>query len=290
MLNPFNPPHPIFWLICPTHQLKNMINALFSSKPGGTKSFLMDGVTFGWSSIIKMFERECERINSGSTRMVPKLKEVHVIRDAWTKLNVTPAKIMQQENVLTELFSYLHDNPNQSLSDGTKAVLSYLESCSKIFENGFLSHSKITDINCDTMKSINEGYKFFTRWLDQIRCQDSSFDLKVNTQTKFLAWQTFDLLRIDIYGFNMFCKHFLKKHPGYFVSPLRVSGSAVETLFSQFKYSSGGKLDAANYGYSRAVSLVKQVTSTHHSGKDYRDGQLHINNLPLTKKVYNKKD
>ena len=61
-------------------------------------------------------------------------------------------------------------------------------------------------------------------------------------------------------------------------------------LFSQFKYSSGGKLDAANYCYSRAVSLVKQVTSKHHSGKEYRDGQLHIDNVPLTKKVYNKKD
>lgn len=51
-----------------------------------------DGVTFGWSSISKMFERECERVNSGSTRMVPKL---NVTCDAWTKLNVTPAKIMQ---------------------------------------------------------------------------------------------------------------------------------------------------------------------------------------------------
>ena len=27
--------------------------------------------------------------------MVPKLKEIHVLRDSWTKLNVTPAKIMQ---------------------------------------------------------------------------------------------------------------------------------------------------------------------------------------------------
>ena len=68
---------------------------LFSSKPGGTKSFVLDGITFGWSSIIKMFDRECETISSGSTRMVPKLKEIHIIRDAWTELNVTPAKIMQ---------------------------------------------------------------------------------------------------------------------------------------------------------------------------------------------------
>ena len=54
-----------------------MINALFSSKPGGTKSFVLDGVSFGWSAIVSMYERECTRVSSGLTRMVP---EIHVIR------------------------------------------------------------------------------------------------------------------------------------------------------------------------------------------------------------------
>lgn len=72
-----------------------MINALFSSRPSGTKNFILDGVYFGWNAIISMYERECKRVSIGLTRMVPKLKEVHVIRDSWTKLNVTPAKIMQ---------------------------------------------------------------------------------------------------------------------------------------------------------------------------------------------------
>lgn len=72
-----------------------MVNALFSSKENGTKSFELDGVHFGWKSISAMYERECSRVRNESTRMVPKLKEIHIIRDAWTKLNVTPAKIMQ---------------------------------------------------------------------------------------------------------------------------------------------------------------------------------------------------
>ncbi len=72
-----------------------MVNALFSSKQGGTKNFVLDGVRFGWKSIISLYERECNRVQRGLTRMVPKLKEIHVIRDSWTKLNVTPAKIMQ---------------------------------------------------------------------------------------------------------------------------------------------------------------------------------------------------
>ena len=72
-----------------------MINALFSSRAGGTKSFVLDGVLFEWDTIVSMYKRECDRVSNGLTRMVPKMKEVFIIRDAWTKLNVTPAKIMQ---------------------------------------------------------------------------------------------------------------------------------------------------------------------------------------------------
>ena len=34
-------------------------------------------------------------MDNGLARMVPKLRETHIIRDSWTKLNVKPAKIMQ---------------------------------------------------------------------------------------------------------------------------------------------------------------------------------------------------
>ena len=53
--------------------------------------------------------------------------------------------------------------------------------------------------------------------------------------------------------------------------------------------SASGKLDAANYSYSRAVCLVKQVSASHHSVKEYRDGQLDITDLCMTKKIYNRK-
>lgn len=42
-----------------------------------------------------MYARECKRMQSGLARTVPKLRETHIIRDSWTKLNVAPAKIMQ---------------------------------------------------------------------------------------------------------------------------------------------------------------------------------------------------
>ena len=74
-----------------------MINALFSSKIGGTKQFQggKENSSFGWTTIIDMYQQEVNRTRQQQTRMVPSLKEVHALRDAWTKLNVSPAKIMQ---------------------------------------------------------------------------------------------------------------------------------------------------------------------------------------------------
>ena len=72
-----------------------MINALHSSRDSGKKAFQHNGTTFGWKYVYKMWTRECTRREKGLARMVPKLREIHIIRDAWTKLNVAPAKIMQ---------------------------------------------------------------------------------------------------------------------------------------------------------------------------------------------------
>lgn len=84
-----------------------------------------------------------------------------------------------------------------------------------------------------------------------------------------------------------FCDDFLSQHPKHFVSPLRASGSAIETLFSQYKYSAGGKLDSSNYATARASCLVKSAISGHHSGKGYRDEQLDTAVPQLVKKKYN---
>ena len=85
----------IMWSIMYLKQLKNMVNALYSSRVSGTKEFQLEGNTFGWQSIVELYSRECERRNKSAARSVPRLREVHVIRDSWTKLNVHPAKIMQ---------------------------------------------------------------------------------------------------------------------------------------------------------------------------------------------------
>ena len=48
----------VYVFICPSHQLKKLIAALYSFQSNGSKSFLFDGTKFGWHAIIDMFNRE----------------------------------------------------------------------------------------------------------------------------------------------------------------------------------------------------------------------------------------
>lgn len=79
-----------------------------------------------------------------------------------------------------------------------------------------------------------------------------------------------------MYGFEGFCTDFLKRHPGYCIYPIRMNGSAVESLFSQLKYTTGGNLMATNYASARAVILTKGSISARKRGDDYRDAPLYI--------------
>jgi len=97
-VNPYDPLSHIYWLICPSHQvnkwllvclitkivfqLKNMINALFSSRSGGARMLFKNCQEFGWQAISDMYARECARRDDGHARMVPKLKEAYILRDS----------------------------------------------------------------------------------------------------------------------------------------------------------------------------------------------------------------
>ena len=75
-----------------------MVAALYQSRPrkdGGTRSFSHQGVEFGWSVIEDMYQREVERKKISQCARIPKLKPNHIYRDAWTRLNVLPSKVMQ---------------------------------------------------------------------------------------------------------------------------------------------------------------------------------------------------
>ena len=64
---------------------------------------------------------------------------------------------------MSEIFRYITECPEEN-----DARLKYLEACNKLFERGFLSHDRITDMKSDVLKSIDEGFQFFVNWSNEI--------------------------------------------------------------------------------------------------------------------------
>lgn len=52
---------PVFVVICPSHLLKNCINAIFSSQDGGTKRLQLRTGPISWKTIEDLWNREVER-------------------------------------------------------------------------------------------------------------------------------------------------------------------------------------------------------------------------------------
>ena len=78
-----------------------------------------------------------------------------------------------------------------------------------------------------------------------------------------------------MYGFTDFCNWFVEKYPKYFVAPLRINGSGIESLFSLLKFSAAGNLSAINYGSIRGrVITGKEVVTNSNSEKGYRDDRI----------------
>ena len=84
-----------------------------------------------------------------------------------------------------------------------------------------------------------------------------------------------------VYGFKGLIEDFITDHPGYYINPRRLNGSAVETLFGQLKHTTGGHLSAANYATAKATLLTKSQTK----GKDgYRSTELYLRQSELARK------
>ena len=78
-----------------------------------------------------------------------------------------------------------------------------------------------------------------------------------------------------MYGFTQFCTWFVERHPGYFIAPLRINGSGIESMFSLFKFCAAGNLSANNNGSIRGrVITGKEVVSNSNSERGYRDDRI----------------
>lgn len=181
-----------------------MVGQLYNSRSSGTKLFRKNDVEFGWKSIIDIYYHDIDNAKQNRSLSVPGLKKDFIVRDSWTRLNVTPSKIMQQQNMINAL--KIHKSNDKS----AVMVSEYLSALNLIFERGILSDSFIRGMDSETLKNINDGQKFFTDWKAEILKNNKSYKFADAKQKSFLAWQTFDLQLIMVCGFNLFCKDFFK--------------------------------------------------------------------------------
>lgn len=98
--------------------------------------------------------------------------------------------------------------------------------------------------------------------------------------------QTWDLLRMMYFGFVGLCNDFTTTYPGYYIIPVRVNGSAIESLFSSLKYSARGQLSSANYMSAlAAIQTAKAVKHTSTSGESsYRGQDINIQQAILQRR------
>ena len=75
-------------------------------------------------------------------------------------------------------------------------------------------------------------------------------------------------------GFHGLCEDFLQSHPGYFISPLRIGGSVLESVFSCLKYIAGGNLASTNYATSLAAFSTQREVKNPYSEQGYRDDSV----------------
>ena len=130
---------------------------------------------------------------------------------------------------------------------------------------------------------MEHGFHFLMGWCDDALLRH--VDIETNYQKSFLAWQTCDLMRITYYGFKEFTTSYLEQHSqdDLYIVPLRLNGSAVETLFSQMKYSAGGHFSSTNCTARSSLLMKNQVRGRSVKDADYRNVNLNLLSQTLKK-------
>jgi len=80
--------------------------------------------------------------------------------------------------VISELQEYASELPatEKSVSDQTISTVEYLKACNKIFERGVLAKKGfIKDSSSSLIRSMEDGFNFFTNWLDEKLMQGKLF-------------------------------------------------------------------------------------------------------------------
>eukprot|EP00733_Pompholyxophrys_punicea_P000979 Pompholyxophrys_punicea_v1_NODE_402_length_2054_cov_4.557279.p1 type:complete len:264 gc:universal NODE_402_length_2054_cov_4.557279:865-74(-) len=168
------------------------------------KNFVRNGSYFGWDHIESMCLRQYKyRLAEQNLMMdVPKLKAEYVYRDSWTRLNVTPAKIMQQPEIISVLRGYAETAAPLDKSS-IQNLCEILEAIGDMFENCLLTSEALKNMSDACLDRFHRGFSVFSSWADQRLAlfpdPNESEYVHNGKQTGFLHYQTWDELRVTYY-------------------------------------------------------------------------------------------
>ncbi|KAG7161374.1 Latent membrane protein 1-like [Homarus americanus] len=256
--NPFDPSIKISWIVCPNHMLINVINALHSSQPEGSKDFQYGGISFGWKALEFLLENDIERKKKNEPRIAPLLRKSYIERRHTIKFQYAlfPSRILQ---VLDALEKETKQTVHEDLKPMMEKTWEFLTASNKIFEKGLLSNSGVTATDEEAISNMVEGYHWFCEWQKQAHTA-TDFQVRNPRQKEFLSWQTWDGLQLSVHGFKSLCKNFHSRHPDRAIVPIRLNGIAVEDIFSLVRHHCGtgrGKAKVSALSYPVGLSEVK---------------------------------
>lgn len=144
--------------------------------------------------------------------------------------------------------------------------------------------------NNPILKQMDEGFDFFLKWWVEkkaegmlrarswycIICLYIGCSITQTTGRKFLSWKRWDLMKLMYWGFKDFITLFLKNHEGYVIYPVRLNGSAIETVFSQLKGITHGHLSARNYSSAVATLVTRGSIQNRKKRIQYRNAPLYF--------------
>ena len=68
---------------------------------------------------------------------------------------------------MTEVHSYITQNPPPTDAPSVRCTLKYLTGCN-MFERGLLSHDRVHAKDVKVIENVKQGYYFFSDWLSNL--------------------------------------------------------------------------------------------------------------------------
>ena len=235
--------------------LKSVRNALFSSAAHeqATRRFLLRGNDISWSFIKDAYQRDLKRQAQDKLRQMPKLKREVIELTSFSKMRVPFAKhVLCYDRLRAEIKTFMTVSGDQR----PQATLDYLTHGDEIY-GPFVRDGTVDSLDDVVFRQIRRGLDWFAAWERDARACALQMRLgKKAANRLFLAWQTWENLRIMIAGWIGATRAFIKWKPVYYVIPKHITQSPLESVFSKVRGMGGGGKNPTLSTYQRALGSL----------------------------------